>query len=130
MEYDQLHRPLNQFVRGTDGEQSDFRVLDRDVLFQETEYGEGYANNVALNLRTRAFRSYYNAGIVNSEEYDFKGNLLRAHGNWRRTTKVFRIGQLPWSCNVQTIWEQHCVRRAQPTAESHLPGQQRDPTDI
>ena len=76
-EYDQLHRPLNQFVRGTDGEQSDFRVLDRDVLFQKTEYGEGHANNVALNLRTRAFRSYDNAGIVNSEEYDFKGNLLR-----------------------------------------------------
>ena len=53
-EYDQLHRPLNQFVRGTDGEQSDLRVLDRDVLFQKTEYGEGQANDVALNLRTRA----------------------------------------------------------------------------
>ena len=45
--------------------------------FTRSEYGEGQANDVALNLRTRAFRSYDNAGIVNSEEYDFKGNLLR-----------------------------------------------------
>ncbi len=57
--------------------QSDPRVLNRDVLFGKIEYGEGQANDVALNLRTRAFKSYDNAGVINSEEYDFKGNLLR-----------------------------------------------------
>src|SRR4029077_9827240 len=75
-EYDQLHRPVRQFVRGTDAQESDPRVLNRDVLFQKTEYGEGQTDDIELNLRTRVFRSYDNAGIVNSEEYDFKGNLF------------------------------------------------------
>ena len=76
-EYDRLRRPLNQFVRGTDANESDPRVLNRDVLFGKIEYGEEQANDVGLNLRTRAFRSYDNAGILTSEKYDFKGNLLR-----------------------------------------------------
>ena len=76
-EYDRLRRPLNQFVRGTDANESDPRVLNRDVLFGKIEYGEGQANDVGLNLRTRPFRSYDNAGILTSEKYDFKGNLLR-----------------------------------------------------
>ncbi|MDH5496076.1 MAG: hypothetical protein OEY12_01355 [Nitrospira sp.] len=76
-EYDQLHRPVRQFVRGSDVAQSDPRVLNRDVLFGKVEYGEGQADDIALNLRTRAFRSYDNAGVVSSDAYDFKGNLLR-----------------------------------------------------
>ena len=41
-EYDRLRRPLNQFVRGTDANESDPRVLKiRDVLFGKIEYGEG-----------------------------------------------------------------------------------------
>lgn len=78
-EYDQLHRPINQFVRGTDANESDPRVLNRDVLFVKVEYGEGQTNDVALNLRTRAYRSYDNTGVVTSEEHDFKGNLLRGN---------------------------------------------------
>lgn len=78
-EYDQLHRPISQFVRGTDAVESDPRVLNRDVLFGKVEYGEGQANNVALNLRGRAVRSYDNAGVVTSDAYDFKGNLLRGN---------------------------------------------------
>jgi RHS repeat-associated protein len=78
-EYDQLHRPVRQFVRATDAIESDPRVLNRDVLFGKVEYGEGQVNDVALNLRGRAVRSYDNAGVVTSEEYDFKGNLLRGN---------------------------------------------------
>lgn len=86
-EYDRLHRPIHQFVRGTDSNESDPRVLNRDVLFGKIEYGEGQTNDVALNLRTRVFKAYDHAGVVNSvgrnpltntdEAYDFKGNLLR-----------------------------------------------------
>ena len=86
-EYDQLHRPVRQFVRGTDAAHSDPRVLNREVLFQKTEYGEGQADDVALNLRTRVFKQYDSSGVVtslgrnpvtnNDEAYDFKGNLLR-----------------------------------------------------
>jgi RHS repeat-associated protein len=76
-EYDQLHRPVRQFVRGTDGVQSDLRVLNREVLFGKIEYGEGQPDDVTLNLRTRAHKSYDNAGVVTSQAFDFKGNLLR-----------------------------------------------------
>ncbi|TKB79488.1 MAG: toxin [Nitrospira sp.] len=78
-EYDQLHRPLRQFVRGTDVIESDSRVLNREVLFGKVEYGEGQVNDVALNLRGRAVRSYDNAGVVTSDAWDFKGNLLRGN---------------------------------------------------
>ena len=85
-EYDQLRRPLRQFVRGTDNTLSDPRTLGSDILFAMIEYGEGQANDTALNLRTRVFRSYDGAGVVTNmrrnpltatdEAYDFKGNLL------------------------------------------------------
>ena len=77
-EYDPLRRPVRQFVRGVDPAGSDPRTLDRDVLFERTEYGEAKANDIALNLRTRVFRRYDNAGVVTSEAYDFKGNQLSA----------------------------------------------------
>ncbi|MBS0150491.1 MAG: hypothetical protein JSR31_06075 [Nitrospira sp.] len=76
-EYDQLHRPVRQFVRGTDVNESDPRVLNRDVLFGKVEYGEGQPNDVALNFRTRTYKSYDNAGVGTNGAYDFKGNLLR-----------------------------------------------------
>lgn len=86
-EYDQLHRPISQFVRGTDAIESDPRVLNREVLVGKIEYGEGQANDGALNLRGRAVRSYDNAGVVTSEEYDFKGNLL---GGNRQLAKDYK----------------------------------------
>jgi RHS repeat-associated protein len=87
-EYDPLRRPTSQFVRGTDANHSDPRALNREVLFERIEYGEGQANDISLNLRTRVFRQYDGAGIVTNlgrnpatdreEAYDFKGNLLRS----------------------------------------------------
>ena len=78
-EYDQLYRPIRQFVHGTDADQSDPRVLTRDVLFGKIEYGEGQSNDIAFNMRTRAYMSFDNAGVISAEEYDFKGNLLRGN---------------------------------------------------
>jgi RHS repeat-associated protein len=87
-EYDQLRRPLRQFVRGTDTTQSDPRTLNREVLFAKTEYGEGEANDIALNLRTRMFKHFDSAGVMmnigrnpvtnQDEAYNFKGDLLRS----------------------------------------------------
>jgi RHS repeat-associated protein len=86
-EYDQLHRPVRHYVRGTDAAESDPRTLAGEVLFQVTEYGEGQPDDLALNLRTRAYRTRDGAGIVTNagldpatgreEAYDFKGNPLR-----------------------------------------------------
>jgi RHS repeat-associated protein len=77
-EYDSLRRPLRRFVRGSDAIRSDPRTLNKDVLFERIEYGEGQPNDVTLNLRTRVFKSYDGAGIVTNEAYDFKGNLARS----------------------------------------------------
>lgn len=76
-EYDQLRRPVRQYVSGTDVADSDPRTLNRVVLFEKIEYGEGQANDIALNLRSRVFKQYDGAGVVTNEAYDFKGNVLR-----------------------------------------------------
>jgi RHS repeat-associated protein len=76
-EYDVLRRPVGQFVIGTDATYSDPRTLSQELLFEKTEYGEGQADDRAVNLRTRVFKHHDPAGTVTSEQYDFKGNLLQ-----------------------------------------------------
>jgi RHS repeat-associated protein len=85
--YDGLRRPVEQTVRGTT-EESDPRTLNRDILVDKIEYGEGIPNAEALNLRTRIYRHSDSAGVATNarlnangnptEAYDFKGNLLRS----------------------------------------------------
>lgn len=85
--YDALRRPVETTVRGTTAE-SDPRTLNRDVLIERTEYGEGVASAEALNLRGRVFRHFDSAGVVTNarldasgapaEAYDFKGNQLHS----------------------------------------------------
>ncbi len=89
--YDTLRRPVEQTVRGTiaNGEAaSDPRTLNRDILVDRIDYGEGIANAEALNLRTHIYRHFDSAGLATNarldangnptEAYDFKGNLLRS----------------------------------------------------
>lgn len=71
-ESDVLHRPVRSFVQGNDPENP-----AGEMLFGRMEYGEGQADDLARNLRAKVFRVFDTAGIVTSEEYDFKGNLLR-----------------------------------------------------
>jgi RHS repeat-associated protein len=85
--YDALRRPVEQTVRGTT-EKSDARTLDRDLLVDKIEYGEGIAGTEALNLRSRIYRHFDSAGVTTNarldatgnptEAYDFKGNLLHS----------------------------------------------------
>lgn len=72
-EYDRLGRPVRMYASGTDSGEP-----DREILFEETVYGEGQPNDTDLNLRTRPFRRFDNAGVVTNEAYDFKGNLVRS----------------------------------------------------
>ena len=85
--YDALRRPVEQTVRGTTAA-SDPRTLNRDILVDKIEYGEGIANAEALNLRTRIYRHFDTAGVATNtrldadgnptEAYDFKSNLLHS----------------------------------------------------
>src|SRR5690606_30878319 len=65
--YDELRRPTGLFVTEPAGER----------LAERTIYGEGKGE--ATNHRSRVFQVFDGAGVVTSELYDFKGNLLSGH---------------------------------------------------
>jgi RHS repeat-associated protein len=67
-EYDALHRPTKLRVK---------TARDEAFLAEQIVYGEGLPNDLALNLRGKPVQQFDAAGIVTSERYDFKGNLLR-----------------------------------------------------
>ena len=95
-EYDALRRPLHTFVRRRRGAVRSARARARSEMFAKIEYGEGQDNDFALNLRNRAYKAYDGAGVVTSEAYDFKGNLLR--GN-RQLASDYK-GVSDWSGDV------------------------------
>ena len=108
--YDVLRRPTSSFVQGTDAVNSDPRTLAAEVLSEQTVYGEGQLNDLALNLRTRVFQHNDGSGVATSgglnpvtnqnEAYDFKGNPLRSArqllqdykglANWSGTSPVLQ----------------------------------------
>jgi RHS repeat-associated protein len=104
--YDALRRPVEQTVRGITAE-ADPRTLNRDILVDKIEYGEGIANAEGLNLRTRIYRHSDSAGLVTNarldasgnptEAYDFKGNLLHSA---RRLVSDYK-GIPDWLLNPQ-----------------------------
>jgi RHS repeat-associated protein len=63
-DYDQLRRPIAVNFNEANGP---------PLLVQQTIYGEGQGN--AKNHRTRIYKVFDSAGVVMSDEYDFKGNL-------------------------------------------------------
>jgi RHS repeat-associated protein len=71
MTYDELRRPTGLFVTENDAER----------LAERTVYGEGQPSPEKSNLRAKAFQVFDGAGLVTSEPYDFKGNLLQSRRN-------------------------------------------------
>lgn len=66
MTYDELRRATGLYVTENDAER----------LAERTVYGEGQGD--AANHRTRVYRIDDGAGVVTSQRYDFKGNLLES----------------------------------------------------
>lgn len=91
MEYDALRRPTQRFITGTDAERSDPRTLGDRILYEKLVYGEDYPGGrtaaAAQNLLTRVWKQFDGTGVVTSESYDFKGNLLRSS---RRLVKDYK----------------------------------------
>ncbi|WP_437996746.1 SpvB/TcaC N-terminal domain-containing protein [Sorangium sp. So ce185] len=67
--YDVLRRPTHEHVQLGSGSE---RVARRYV------YGEAHPQATSLNLRGRPYQVYDGAGVVTSQAYDFKGNVLQA----------------------------------------------------
>jgi RHS repeat-associated protein len=65
--YDALRRPVDTILRdGTAPPQ----------IVGRSEYGEGQSNPESRNLRGKVVRLFDQAGLVTTDSYDFKGNLL------------------------------------------------------
>jgi RHS repeat-associated protein len=72
-EYDELHRPTRLFVQtGTGAEM----LAERTVYGDSLNSGLTLAQAQAANLRSKPYQHYDGAGVVTSDGYDFKGNLL------------------------------------------------------
>lgn len=67
--YDALQRPKHLWVQQGDRP---------EILAEQTMYGEEKTDPEATNHRGKVWRVYDQAGIVTSEDYDFKGNLRRS----------------------------------------------------
>ena len=104
--YDALRRPVEQTVGGTTAE-SDPRTLNRDLLVDKIEYGEGLATAEVLNLRTRMYQQLDSAGVATNAQLDANGNPTQAYdfkGNILHSTRrlVSCYAAIPdWRLNLQ-----------------------------
>jgi RHS repeat-associated protein len=83
-EYDVLRRPLRSFVQGGDPAERNAKLFRQPILVERTIYGDSADTGLTepqqqqANLRTKVFKHFDGAGVVNTDLYDFKGNSL--HG--------------------------------------------------
>ena len=84
---DPLRRPTDSLMREGAG---------AELLVGRTVYGETGLNPEANNLRGKVVQLFDQAGVVTTEDYDFKGNLLRSQ---RQLAQRYNI-TLNWSLAV------------------------------
>ncbi|MFZ2900360.1 MAG: SpvB/TcaC N-terminal domain-containing protein [Saprospiraceae bacterium] len=85
--YDPLRRPTDSFLRVGAG---------AELLVGRSVYGETRPNPEAKNLRGKVVQVFDQAGVVTSDEYDFKGNLLHSQ---RQLAQEYKA-TLDWSTTV------------------------------
>jgi RHS repeat-associated protein len=85
--YDALRRPTESYVREESGPE---RLIGRTV------YGESRPAPETTNQRGKPVHVFDQAGVVTSEDYDFKGNLLASQ---RRLAREYKT-TLNWSAEV------------------------------
>ena len=88
-EYDPLHRPVRSFVQGGDANDSRSEFFTEEILVGRTIYGEQHPEATTRNLRGLVFLQFDQAGVVTSEQHDFKGNLLRGSRRLARNYKRY-----------------------------------------
>ncbi|AKT38708.1 hypothetical protein [Chondromyces crocatus] len=90
--YDVLRRPTGLWVQ---------QGIDPEVLAERTVYGEGVPSAATLNLRGKVYQQFDGAGLVTSDGFDFKGNLLGS----TRTLAVDYQNQLDWAATPAAALE-------------------------
>ncbi|WP_437713623.1 RHS repeat-associated core domain-containing protein [Sorangium sp. So ce448] len=109
--YDGLRRPTHEHVQLGVGSE---RLARRYV------YGEAHPQATAMNLRGRAYQVYDGAGVVTSQAYDFKGNLLRASRRLRSDVHA----DADWSVLAALTEESAIATAAEPLLETESFGTQ------
>ena len=87
MVYDRLRRPTDSFLKEGAG---------AEILVGRSVYGETQPNPETHNLRGKVAQVFDQAGVVTSDDYDFKGNLLRGQ---RQLAQEYKTA-LDWSAAV------------------------------
>ena len=82
MEYDPLRRPLRSFVIGANPFDP-----SQELLTERMVYGEPHPENELRNLRGKLYLHIDQAGVAETENYDFKGNPIRIS---RRIAKQYK----------------------------------------
>ncbi|MEO1396822.1 MAG: SpvB/TcaC N-terminal domain-containing protein [Cyanobacteria bacterium J06634_5] len=82
--YDELQRPVHLFVS---------REGEPDLLAEKTVYGEGHPEAESRDLRGQVYQVYDGAGVVTSQRFDFKGNVLEGS---RQLAREYRT-TVDWS---------------------------------
>jgi RHS repeat-associated protein len=85
--YDRLRRPIGTYVRESTGP---------ELLVERIVYGESLDDPETGNRRGRTVRLYDQAGVVESDAYDFKGNLIASRRRFAREYKA----TVDWSAGV------------------------------
>ena len=105
--YDPLRRPIEIFLREGAG---------AELLIGRTVYGETRPNPEAKNQRGKVVQLFDQAGVVTSDDYDFKGNLLSSQRQLAREYKT----TLDWSADP-CHWKPRSTRVAPPMTRSTGP---------
>ena len=88
--YDAARRPVESRLRLGAGV---------PIVIGRTVYGEGLPNPEDHNLRTRIVQVFDQAGVLTTDEFDFKGNLLRGQRELAQTYNAM----LDWSGPVPMV---------------------------
>ena len=70
-EYDEIHRPTNIWLVSSGPEGTTTFLVGVNV------YGETQPQDTTLNLRGKLYEQYDQSGLIQTAEYDFKGNIKR-----------------------------------------------------
>jgi RHS repeat-associated protein len=97
--YDALRRPADAFLQ---------QGAAAELLVGRTVYGEAQPNPETNNLRAKVFELFDQAGIVTTDEYDFKGNVLRGE---RRLAGEYKA-IVNWSVTVPLEADSYVSRTA------------------
>jgi RHS repeat-associated protein len=97
--YDPLRRPIASYMGDGTGS---------ELLVGQTVYGETRPDPEANNLRGQVVQLFDQAGLVTSDDYDFKGNLLSSR---RQLAQEYKT-TLDWSAEVtlEAVTYSNCTR--------------------